>query len=89
MTTGQRYAPSNSSDAGEGAAPCARVVVFSPEGRVVEDVECALFLGTLGPEVPEYWLESDVEGSEEAVMSVVHLLGEARGWGAPRLERFF
>jgi len=82
---------SGCSDSADASAPepFARIIVCAPDGRVVDEVECAPFLGTLGPGVPEYWLDADVEGSEEAVMSVVHLLEGGKGWGAPGLERFF
>jgi len=77
------------SDAGDVREPFARIVVSDPDGRIVEEIESAPFLGTLGPGVPVYWLDTDVEGSDEAVMSITDLLQHTKGWGAPRLEKFF
>lgn len=79
----------STSDAGDLREPFVRILVSDPDGRVVEEIETAPFLGSLGPGVPEYWLDTDVEGSDEAVMSITDLLLYNKGWGAPGLGKFF
>lgn len=73
----------------EDVDPYIRIVASDEDGMLIEAYDTPNFLGSLGSDVPEYWLGSDIDGCDGALAKIedVVLREEPRFWSGEPATR--